>query len=390
MLAYTHYLSDPRVRREAEALADRGYHVDFLCLRGEGEQATQEVNGVQVIRLPQNRYRGHSLWAYVAGYFHFFVLSFLRLTWLQFRKGYALIQVHTMPDFMVFTAVIPKIMGSKIVLDIHDLMPELYCTKFGLTEDHPMIKIITLLERMSARFAHRVIAVHRPQARQLVKHGIPQWKIQTIMNAVDEKIFRSAEKTRRPNRRADTFTLMYHGTLVKRYGVDVAIRAVRLAKERIPRLRFLIYGEGDDLDGLEALAEELNLSKTVIFSRKFLPLERIPPALAQADVGLVPNRDTGRDNVLPTKLMEYVTMGIPAIVSRTDTVETYFDDTMVRFVRPGDEGQLTEAIVELYHHPEKARQIAQNAYRYNEQYGWARQRAAYYTFIDSLLHDSRR
>jgi glycosyltransferase involved in cell wall biosynthesis len=390
MLAYTHYLSDPRVRREAEALADRGYHVDFLCLRGEGEQSYQEVNGVHVIRLPQNRYRGRSLWAYVYGYSHFFVLSFLRLTWLQFRKGYALIQVHTMPDFMVFAAVMPKIMGSKIVLDIHDLMPELYCTKFGLAEDHPIIKIITLFERLSTRFAHRVIAVHRPQSRLLVKHGIPHWKIQTIMNAVDDKIFRSDEKIRRPDKKANTFTLVYHGTLVKRYGVDVAIRAVRLAKEKIPRLRFLIYGEGNDLDELEALAEELNLSNTVIFSRKFLPLEQIPPALAQADVGLVPNRDTGRDNVLPTKLLEYVTLGIPAIVSRTDTVEAYFDDTMVRFVRPGDEQQLTEAILELYYHPEKARHIAQNAHRYNEQYGWTRQRAAYYSFIDSLLHDSPR
>ncbi|MCK4597891.1 glycosyltransferase, partial [bacterium] len=168
MLAYTYYLSDPRVRREAEALADRGYGVDVLCLHGEGEKPRQQVNGVRVIRLPQSRYRGHRSWAYVVGYARFFILSFLWLTWFHLRKGYQLIQVHTMPDFLAFAALVPKILGAKIVLDIHDLMPELYSTKFGLAKSHPLIKVLKLQERLSARFAHRVIAVHEPQRRLLV------------------------------------------------------------------------------------------------------------------------------------------------------------------------------------------------------------------------------
>lgn len=385
MLAYTYYLSDPRVRREAEALADKGYLVDVMCLRGQGEPSRQEIHGVRLIRLPQGRYRGHQFLAYVAGYIRFFILSFLWLSWRHLKERYGLIQIHTMPDFLIFSAVVPKILGAKIVLDIHDLMPELYCSKFGLSEDHPFIKALTLQERLSARFAHRVISVHEPQRRLLVDHGIPESKIRIIMNAVDDRIFRLPSKSTEALQEQKGFTLVYHGTLVKRYGVDVAIRAMKLLEDEIPHLRFLVYGDGDILDELETLVRQLGLQNKVIFSRNFIPLEQIPSAVAQADLGLVPNRDTGRDNFLPTKLLEYVAMGIPAIVSRTDTVETYFDDSMVRFVRPGEERDLAEAVLDLYDHPEKARGMAQHARRFTEKYGWARQRSAYYQLIDTLL-----
>ncbi|MCK4597349.1 glycosyltransferase, partial [bacterium] len=223
----------------------------------------------------------------------------------------------------------------------------------------------------------------------LVDHGIQDSKICTVMNAVDDKLFCLSRGMTVGHEGREGFTLIYHGTLVKRYGVDVAIRAVNLAAKEIPRLRFLVYGDGDNREELETITGELGLQNTVVFSGKFLPLEQIPGVVAQADVGLVPNRDSALDNVLPTKLMEYVAMGIPAIVSRTDTVEAYFDDTMVRFVPPEDEEHLAEAILELYHHPEKAQSIAQNARRHNEQYGWARQRTAYYKLIDSLLNNPR-
>ena len=75
MVAFTHYSTDTRVRREAEALADRGDEVDFLCLVEEGRENIRMLNGVRLHQLPIGRYRGSSALTYLSKYALFFLAS---------------------------------------------------------------------------------------------------------------------------------------------------------------------------------------------------------------------------------------------------------------------------------------------------------------------------
>jgi len=384
MVAYTYYLSDPRVRREAEALAERGDMIDFICLREKKGNPFEVFNGVSLHRLPQGRYRGSGVFAYVMGYFLFFIRSFLKLNSLYFRQKYDLVHINTMPDFLVFVALIPKIFGAKVVLDIHDLMPELYATKFGLKENHFFILALRLTEKISSIFSNYVITVTECLYNVLTERTVKSSKCSVIMNLPDSKIF--DRKKILLNCNPGSFNLIYHGTIVKRYGLDIAIRAFSLIKEKIPNIRFYIYGKGDALPGLINLVKKLKLKDQIYFSRKFLPLEQMPFLIAKANIGICPRRKSKlTDTALSNKLLEYVAMGIPVIVSRTELTESYFDDSMVKFFKPGNEKELAEAILDLYYHPEKRKELVNNADRFNQKYNWEKEKWKYYKIVDNLV-----
>ena len=87
----------------------------------------------------------------------FFVRSFFVVTYLNFRKKYDIIHVHNIPDFEVFSVVIPKITGVKVVLDIHDVLPEFFMSKFDSGTTSIFYKLLVLQEKLSASFADHVI-----------------------------------------------------------------------------------------------------------------------------------------------------------------------------------------------------------------------------------------
>ena len=385
MIAYTLYASDPRVRREAEALAARGDAVDFICLREAQETMRLDYNGVRLHPLSTSRYQGRSAFRYIGIYVSFFIRSFFLATRLYFKNHYEIVQVHTMPDFLVFAAAVPKLFGAKVILDVHDLMPELYMCKFGSDSRHWFVRLITWIEKRSVAFAHRAIAVHVPHRDALVGHGNPERKFGVLLNVPDTGIFH-----RNGNHRTDDkFRLIYHGTVARRHGLEVALKAVHSIKNNIPNLEFLIIGRGDDLERVKKLAAEMGLMDCVRFVGA-MPTHELPRHLAQADVGLVPILyDPFTRYMLPLKLLEYVGMGIPCIVSETETIRAYFGGDMVRYCKPGDQRELADAILELYRNVDHRTRLVANASRFNAAYNWDQQRKNYFELVDSLLPAAR-
>jgi glycosyltransferase involved in cell wall biosynthesis len=383
MVAYTHYPSDSRVRREAEALVDRGDSVDVIVLRQKGEERVRILNGVRLIQLSVVRYHGSSAGMYLVNYFLFFISASISLITLHLKNNYQIIQVHTMPDFMVFVAMVPKFLGAKVILDVHDLMPELYQSKFGFGQTHWLIRLITWMELYSIGFADRAIAVHKPHLDALIRHGNPVGKFIILLNLPDPKIF--ANRARVSSRNDSSLKLIYHGTVAERHGLRVALRALTSLREEIKGLKFQIIGAGDDFPSLIDLAKELGLTDYVDF-KTFMPLEELIPIILDADVGIVPILyDDFTKYMLPTKLLEYVALGKPVICSRTATIEAYFDDSMVEYSTPGDVAELAEHIRVLYRNPDKRDRLRTNADKFNREYNWEQQKQLYYELIDALI-----
>jgi len=383
MIAFAHYPRDGRVRREAEALVDRGDEVDVICIREAGEERNRLLNGVRLIQLRKLYYRGPNAVVYLAKYLLFCFAAFFWVTYLHLKNRYQIIQVHTMPDFLVFVAIIPKLLGAKVLLDVHDLMPELYQSKFGLPETRWLIRFITWVERQSIGFADRAIAVHKLHLDTLVKHGNPPKKFTILLNVPDPKIF--SVKNEVSSRDDYGFRLLYHGTVTRRYGLSVALYAVSLLRKEISGLEFQIVGNGEDRSRLIDLVKQLDLTDCVSFSRSFVPVEQLSSIILNADVGVVPILyDDFTKLQLPVKLLEYVGLGLPVICSRTETIEAYFDDTMVQYVEAGNVDDLAQRILELYRAPHKRKRLATNAARFNHDYNWKQQKQEYYNLIDKL------
>jgi len=385
MVAYTHYPTDSRVRREAEALIERGDTVDVICLGNKGEENPEYFNGVRMIKIEIGRYRGSNPITYLASYLQFFFITLFRLANLHLKNGYQVIQVHTMPDFMVFTAIFPKLRGAKVLLDVHDLMPELYQSKFGYNAKHPIIRFISWMECQSIAFANQAISVHKPHLAALCSHGNPAEKFTILLNLPDMKIF-SQSNASQPQTDSK-LQLIYHGTVAKRNGLEIAIRAVLILKGDLKNLSLRIIGDGDDILRLIALVNELQLQDIVKIDKGMVPLEQLVPIIQNADVGIVPILyDEFTKYMLPVKLLEYVALGKPVICSRTETIEAYFDNSMVQFSPPGNILELADAIRFLYENLKRREELITNADKFNQDYSWDKQKRIYYQLIDNLAN----
>jgi glycosyltransferase involved in cell wall biosynthesis len=369
MIAYTDYATDSRVRLEAETLASHAFRVLCLTTRNGGPPSRFQLDGVDVRELAVRKYRGKNLAAYLASYLLFLFsasAACLRLLW---RGELDVVHVHNLPDFLVFAGLVPRLVGKKVVLDIHDSVPETFAAKFkGRSLLH---RLLCLEERISARVAHKVICVNQPQREQLVSRGIPCEKTAISMNVPDPRLFAPVPAASAPVEHAERLNLVYHGTMAERLGVDLIIRAVPLVRERFPYVQLHLWGRGDDLAEFQRLGDELRVSDAITFRPNGYRLEELAAQLASMDIGVVGNRQTAAgDLMLPVKLLEYVAVGVPAVVPRLKAIQHYFSDEMVTYYEPNDVAALADAICRLHEDRDRQQRQRQAARRFLALYSW--------------------
>lgn len=388
MVVYAPYpLGETRVQREAEALEKAGYEVDVICVRTPGSLPVDSYKGVNIYR---EKYRSLLRLVKVQGlgekffkYIQFFFTAFLRLTRLHLHRRYSTIQVHNLPDFLVFCALIPRLLGVPVILDLHDLMPEFYAGRFGQGKSWPM-RLIRLQERLACWFASHVITVSEHWRQALIRRGVPERKCSVVMNVADENIFQPLPQGQENGRGENGLRLIYHGALVERYGLDLAIRAIDRVRQEAPGIRLSLVGRGEHLPYLKRLVDELSLQEHVFFDDLHLA-EELPGIISACDLGIVPYRnDVFTDGLLPTKLMEYAALGKPAIASRTTAIQAYFKDTMVEFFEPGDAEDLARCILTLYRSPKRLQELARGSQKFNQRYNWAKVSVEYVSLVISL------
>lgn len=383
MIAYTFYPFDARVRREAETLASQGYRVRCLTTKTAKSKATSTVlEGVEVRELGVPKYRGKNKLAYIASYVAFLCAASISCLGYVLKDELDVVHAHNLPDFLVLAGLIPRALGRKVILDVHDSIPETFSTKFSGTS--LLWKALCLEERLSAAVAHRVICVNEPQRAALVDRGVPVSKTFVSMNVPDPRIFERQPVTQPAG--GEAFRLVYHGTMVDRLGVDLVIRAVARLRERVPGIHLHLWGNGDDLARFQALAHELAVNDRVEFRPQGYPLEALPDQLRMMDVGVVGNRrSTAADLMLPVKLLEYVALQIPAVVPRLRTIEHYFSDDMVTYFEPENVDSLSEAICRLWADAERRRQQRVRASQFLARHGWEQQGPQLVTMYRELV-----
>ncbi|MEY4385627.1 MAG: hypothetical protein RLY20_910 [Verrucomicrobiota bacterium] len=349
MLVQNHYDMDIRVRRKAEALVAAGYEVDVLALAASEKQPRNyTLNGVNVYTLLLSKKRG-SLLRYVFEYFAFFVWSFWKLSALMGKRRYKVVDVNTLPDFLVFSGIYAKLRGAKLVLDMHEITPEFYMSKYGLDESAFSIKLQKFLERISFAYADYVLTINEPITKLLQGRGLKLGKTTEIMNAVDDSMFASVVNLPQPA--AGKFIMMYHGTLTKIYGLDIAIEALGRARSQMPDAEFWILGNGPEKPALEALVKERGLGEQVKFIGNVLPQE-VPQWLLKSTIGVLPTRrDVFLDFSFSNKLSEYIIMGKAVIVARLKAIRHYFNEEAFTYFEPHNADDLAKQMVKLYSNP---------------------------------------
>ena len=310
MVVHKNYHSDSRVRRYTDSLLKRGFQVDVIC-PAENHETTLEVEkGLRVYTIPIHHYdRGRI--GYILEYGLSIVSYCIYLSFLHIKKQYQVIHVHNMPDFLAFSALLPRILGTSLILDIHDPMPEVYISKYGERANKLVHWFIVLQERLSCMLANAVITANSIFKENLAIRGTPAEKITVINNYPDLGRFDRSAYVRVREAKRETFSLIYPGTIEPRYGLEIAIRALPLLITRIPDISLVIIGpETRHKHQLKQLAEKLGVSSYTSFLPR-IPNEEMPQRIAQADIGIYPALLDAHMNIaMPTKVLEFATIDI--------------------------------------------------------------------------------
>jgi glycosyltransferase involved in cell wall biosynthesis len=339
------YDFDPRVRRKAEALVGAGYSVDVLALRPANGDKCYVLNGVNVITVSLGKKRG-SLARYMFEYAAFFLWVLVKVPWLMRRRHYAVVDVNTLPDFLIFAPVIARWMGAKLVLDMHEITPEFYMSKYEIPQTAWLIRLLEYAEKVSFKFADRVVTINEPILELLVGRGLSRAGATVVMNAVDEERFGAAPAAGAGQ--SGRFVMVYHGTLTRIYGLDIAIEAFAIAHEEMPGAELWILGSGPEQGALAALARERGVMSGVKLIGQ-VPAAEIPGWLSRCDAGILPiRRDVFLEFAFPNKLPEFIIAGKPVLMSRLRAIRHYFSEDAVAFCEPNSPADLAEQMKRLY------------------------------------------
>jgi glycosyltransferase involved in cell wall biosynthesis len=385
MVAYTHYHTDARPRRTAEALAARGDHVDFLSLETPTPTGTEVLKGVHIEPLSVGRYRGDAKGQYLKSYLKFWLKALVEVTRRHMRQRYDVIYFHTMPDFIVFAGALARLGGAKVILDVHDMMPELYQSKFGIEDTHPLVRALKLQERLSCRFADHVVCVHEPHRQLLESRGCVKNDISVLLNLPDPSVFDGHEENSESTDIIENPRLVYHGTVASRLGLDVAVRALVLVREKFPGATLDIYGSGDAIEDVRAAVKDTGQESVVSLTGEFFPVQDIPKMLQGASLGIIPNRlDVATDMMLPVKLLEYLYLGIPVVAPGLKAIRHYFSEDAVAYYKPGDETEMANAIISVLSEPRRREVQREQAKAFYAEHSWTFAKQRLFEAIDSF------
>jgi glycosyltransferase involved in cell wall biosynthesis len=386
MLAYTFYEGDNRVRRYAEALVKRGDTVDIVACGRVGQPSRVTISGVTVYRIQTRRIDEKGKIDYLIKIMLFLIKSFVFLTWRHLRKPYQLIHVHSVPDFEVFAAVAAKLTGARIILDIHDIVPEFFAGKFSAGKITFLSRALMVVEKLCCSFSDHVIIANHIWGKTLITRSIKKEKCSVVLNYPDPAIF----KSNLPHNGGGSFSMTYPGTLSRHQGLDIAIRALDLAKEKLGPFQFDIYGRGSEEQSLKDLTSSLGLNEQIHFCG-ILPLEEIAGKMAMSDLGIIPKRaDDFGNEAFSTKIFEFMALGVPVLISSTKIDRYYFSDSVVMFFESGNERQLADKILFLAGNRQVRDALVARASLFIKQYNWDAKKSEYFTIVDSLVTDKRR
>jgi glycosyltransferase involved in cell wall biosynthesis len=352
MLTHSYYEEDPRVRREAESIVAAGRPVDVFALRRPDDPLVETIDGVTVRRLGVQRHQGAGLSTYVREYLTFLLRAGWALTRAYPGRRYVVVQVHTLPDFLVFAALPVRLVGVPVILDLHEAMPEFFRSRFHGRAGRVGYTLLRAQERAATAFASAVLTVNDALGDRLIGLGVPASKLTVIPNAPSLTRFDPARHPARSFMADGTLRLVYAGALSPIYELGVVLEAIARLRQVRPGLPVCLdlYGRDFAEVPLREQAAALGVDDRVTFHGR-VPIEAVPAAIAAADVGLAPTRRSAfTDFSLSTKAYEYAAMGRTVVASRLPMVERVFGDDVVTY-EPGDPTDLAAVLLRLVDEP---------------------------------------
>lgn len=384
-LFYEEFPRDPRVRRYVNALNEAGIYCIIICSKKKRDKIFEESNGNRVYRIPVAKLRQSFLITFIE-YTLFTFISSILVSYLGIKYRFKIIHVHTLPDSLIFAAVFNKLFGAKLILDLHELFPELFTARKPNLGNSVWVKIIKFGEKIAIKFADEVITIHDNARDVFVKRNIGiENKIHVIMNGVDPNEFQETNLSP-----TDKFVIIYNGTINKILNLTMVIEALAVLKNKMPagdfaKVVFKLYGDGPSVDDILALAEKLGVRDKVEYKGFIAPDEMRKEVLKSNVLVLPPLKNIYSDLFYTIKLVETIYLKITVIATRLNTYTRYYREESLFYFDSGNLGELTERISEVFYNKDLVSQKVENAFDDYQKVRWEIMKERYMEIINSLL-----
>ncbi|KQC14636.1 MAG: hypothetical protein APR63_13745 [Desulfuromonas sp. SDB] len=284
-----------------------------------------------------------------------------------------------MPDFLVFSALPAAKTGKKIILNLHDMFPELL---YDLHPNKILFKLALFIERKSIQFSNYCIVVHQEHFNLIKNRSIKNKNSEIILNTFNPDLYKPDIQKKK---KSTSKTLIYSGSSSPRFGLDILIQSVKQLINQNYDIRLKILSGGKSIKHLLKIIEKLNLSDYIEISGDFTNYQNSLQNISLSDIGIVSYRNTTFTNyVLPVKMFEYSYLGLPVITPRLRTICNYFPEDSVFYYTPEDITDLTKQLIKCLDNPGLAQQKSHTAKTIIDNYSWSLDRKKYLKIISKL------
>lgn len=374
MLLNAPYPADIRVKKETEALIKAGFEIHLLCLRKQGQEAVQIVEGVKVHRIDAGKNNYHlAFWDVIMSLLFVHPIFKSAIKKLHRTEKFDCVHIHDLP--LVGTALSLRAeSGFKVIADMHENYPEALRTWFTWKKN-PIVRLKnslfmnperwTKFEKKACLQSDHVIAVVDEMKQRLIQeHNADENKITVITNSEDQSFIRQTLDASVYGSLKDKFIITYSGGIGPHRGVDVAIEGMQYLKDK-PQIQLAVVGFGSAsvMNSLQKLVSSLSLINVHFFG--YQPFSKFYSYMSLADVNVIPHHSNGHtDNTVPHKLFQGMMTGKPLLVSSSTPLKRLVKNYQSGLVfEAGNSRDFADKVVMLYNDPSLCKKLGDQGKR---------------------------
>lgn len=368
MILDNEFTGDLRVENEVISLVDAGFAVFVLALNHGSKPEKEDYHGCTIIRIPISVFKKKKMKGLTNTAFDLYT-PYWSAKIMKFVKEFNIDILHVHDLYLLGGALKAKReLGTSIpvIADLHENYPEaLKHYKFANTFPGNVLISIPKWEKTEVKWvqeANEVITVIEEGKKRYENLGITSEKICVVANYVNRTEYLSEDLNQKiQDKFKDHFTITYIGGFDIHRGLECIIRAIPLVIDKIKNLKFILVGDGINMQDLKELAKELNVEKHVSFEG-WQPSTLGASYLISSDITLIPHLKTGHtDNTIPHKLFQYMLLERPVIATNCNPIERIINETKSGLIyKSNDEKDFAEKILSVYNQPETLKQMGLN------------------------------
>ncbi|MFD7453607.1 glycosyltransferase family 4 protein [Kitasatospora sp. NPDC059827] len=342
---------DRRVWQECTTLRDAGWRVDVICPQGSKRDTEPEavIDGVRIHRYPLRAATGGP-----AGYLREYGSALWHTARLARKVGPVdVVHACNPPDLLFLPALWLKRRGARFVFDQHDLVPELYLSRFDRGEDL-LYRGVCALERMTYRAADVVLATNESYRDVALRRGGKRPESVFVVRSAPDTARHRPLPPEPELKRGQPHLLCYLGVMGPQDGVDYALRALAKLRDEQGRTDWhaVFVGGGDTFDAMVELSRRLGLDDRVQFTGRVSDAD-LARYLSTADVCLSPDpRNPLNDVSTMNKVLEYMVMGRPMVSFDLREARVSAGDAAL-YAPANDESEFARLVAQLMDDPER-------------------------------------